>query len=101
VLKNLQTVLQIVFSTAFAKCLDVFIDHLEGELRPMESVASDFLRDSIELALRKIFRVIRSVKGSAMGNLSVRTPDLCAEYLSSVFAKIPADFSIPTTMLAP
>ena len=52
VLKNLQTVLQIVFSTASAKCLDVFIDHLKGELRLMESVASDFLRDSIELALR-------------------------------------------------
>ena len=52
VLKNLQTVLEIVFSTASAKCLDVFIDHLKGELRPMESVASDFLRDSIELALR-------------------------------------------------
>ena len=100
VLKNLQTVLEIVFSTASAKCLDVFIDHLKGELRPMESVASDFLKDSIELALRKFFRVIRSVKGSAMGNLSVRTPDLCAEYLSSLFEKIVADLSIPTTMLA-
>jgi hypothetical protein len=97
VLKNLQTVLQI---TAFAKCLDVFIDLLEGKLRPMESVASDFFRDSIELALRKFFRVIRSVKGSDMGTLSVRTPDLCAEYLSSLFAKIAADLSIPTTMLA-
>ena len=100
VLKNLQTVLQIVFSTTFAKCLDVFIDLLEGELRPMESVASDFLRDSIELAVRKFFRIVRSEKGSAMGTLSVRTPELCAEYLSSLFAKVAADLSIPTTMLA-
>ena len=100
VLKNLQTVMQIVFSTTFAKCLDVFIDLLEGELRPMESVASDFLRDSIELAVRKFFRIVRSEKGSAMGTLSVRTPELCAEYLSSLFAKVAADLSIPTTMLA-
>jgi hypothetical protein len=48
VLKNLQTVLQIVFSTAFAKCLEEFIEHLEGEIRPMESVASDFLKDSVD-----------------------------------------------------
>jgi hypothetical protein len=53
VLKNLQTVLQIVFSTAFAKCLEEFIEHLEGEIRPMESVASDFLKDSVELAAIK------------------------------------------------
>ena len=100
VLKNLQTVLQIVFSSAFAKCLNTFIDHLEGELRPMESVASDFLRDSVELALRKFFRVIRSVKGSALKDLSVSSPELCAEFLSSLFAKIAADLSVPTTMLA-
>jgi hypothetical protein len=93
-------VLLIVFSTAFAKCLDPFIVLLEGEVRPMEAVASDFLRDSIELAIRKFFRVVRSVKGSALKDVSVRTPELCAEFLSALFAKIAADLSVPTTMLA-
>jgi hypothetical protein len=82
VLKNLQTVLQIVFSTAFTKCLEEFTEHLEGEIRPMESVASDFLKDSIELALRRFFRVVRSVKGSTLKDISVKTPELCAKFLS-------------------
>jgi hypothetical protein len=43
-LKNFQTVMYTVFSTAFAKCLDEFIDHLEGEIRPMELVAAEFLK---------------------------------------------------------
>jgi hypothetical protein len=76
------------------------MDHLEGELRPMESVTSDFLRDSVELALRKSSRVIRPVKASASRDLSVSSPELCAEFLPSLFAKIAADFSVPTTMLA-
>jgi hypothetical protein len=99
-LKNLQTVMQIVFSAAFAKCMDEFIYHLEGELRPMEAVAADFLRDSIELAIKKFFRVVRSVKGSALKDVSVKTPDLCASYLASLLAKVAADLSIPSTMLA-
>lgn len=100
VLKNLQTVLQIVFSNSFATCLDVFINHLEGELRPIEAVAADFLRYSIELAVRKFFRIVRSVKGTALSDLSVRTPELCAEFLSALFAKIAADLSVPTTMIS-
>lgn len=79
---------------------EYFMDHLEGELRPMESVTSDFLRDSVELALRKSSRVIRSVKASASRDVSVSSPELCAEFLSSLFAKVAADLSVPTTMLA-
>ena len=66
----------------------------------MEAVASDFLRDLVELAVSKFFRVIRSVKGSAMRDISVRSPELCAEFLSSLIAKIAADLSVPSTMLA-
>jgi hypothetical protein len=43
-LKNFQFVMQIVFSDDFAKCLDEFIDRLEGVKRPMDAVAVDFLR---------------------------------------------------------
>ena len=100
VLKNLQTVLQIVFSNSFSTCLDTFIDHLEGELRPMEAVSADFLRYSVELAIRKFFRIVRSVKGTALSDLSVKTPELCARYLSTLFAKIASDLSVPTTMIA-
>ena len=100
VLKNLQTVMQIVFSNSFATCLDVFINHLEGELRPIEAVAADFLRYSIEMAVRKYFRIVRSVKGTVLTDLSVRTPELCAEFLSALFAKTAADLSVLTTMIA-
>ena len=86
-LKNFQTVIHTVFSTAFAKCLD-FIDHSEGEIRPMESVATDFPKDTVELAIRKFFRIARATKGSALKDLS------------SLLAKIAADLSIATTMIA-
>jgi hypothetical protein len=100
VLKNLQMELRIVFSTAFANFLDTFINLLEGEQRPTEAVAADFLRDSFELAIRKFFRVVRSVKGSALKNFSFKTPELCPVFLTSLFTKIAADFSVTTTMLA-
>ena len=35
-----------------------------------------------------------------MRDISVRSPELCAEFLSSLFAKIAADLSVPSTMLA-
>jgi hypothetical protein len=53
-LKNLQTMMQIVFSDAYGKCLDVFIEKLEGAMRPIELVPSDLLKHSIELTLRKV-----------------------------------------------
>ena len=48
VLKNFQTEMQIVFSDEFDKCLDGFIEKLEGALRPMELVPSDFLKHSVD-----------------------------------------------------
>jgi hypothetical protein len=57
-LKNFQLVMQIVFSEAFESCLNVFIDHLEGALRPLDLVAADLLRHSVELTLRMVFRTI-------------------------------------------
>ena len=62
VLRNVKMVLEIVFSSEFHECLAGFIHDLEGTERPMELVASDFMLFSVESALRKFFRVIRSVR---------------------------------------
>jgi hypothetical protein len=78
-LKNLQTMMQTVFSDAYGKCFDVFIEKLEGAMRPMELVPSDLLKHSIEMTLRKVFRVIRSVKSTALPDLNVQEPELCRQ----------------------
>ena len=72
-IKNFQTDMQIVFSDAFAKSLDVFIDHLEGVKRPMEAVATDFLRHCVEF-----LRIVRSVRGANLTEFSVKSPVLCS-----------------------
>ena len=84
-LKNLQMVMQIVFSKCFETCLESFIQNLEGSFRPMELVAADFLKYAVELTLRKIFRIIRSVKSTSLEGLSVRTPELCAALFITPF----------------
>lgn len=93
VLKNFQIVMQITFSEFFATCLDAFIENLEGAYRPMEVAAADFLKHSVELNLRKIFRIIRSVKGSSLGDIHVQTPEQCAALIISSFDKLAEDLS--------
>ena len=85
VLKNLQTLMQIVFSDANEKCLDGFIEKLEGARRPMELVPSDFLKYLVELTLRRIFRVIKSVKSSAIPELDVQGPEPCSKRFGQSF----------------
>lgn len=92
-LKNLQTVLQIVFSDEFEDCFGDFIEKLKGAVNPMELVASDFLTYSVELALRKVFRVIRSVKSIELGGLNVQGPDNCAKFFTDSFEKLSEDLS--------
>ena len=92
-LKKFQTSMHILFSDAFEACLDAFIDNLEGVLRPMELVAADFLRYSIETVLRKFFRTVRSVKGTALTDQSLRTPEQCANFLRELFDTLSADLS--------
>ena len=46
-LKNLQMVMQIIFSEFFETCLESFIQSLEGSFRPMELVAADFFKYSV------------------------------------------------------
>jgi hypothetical protein len=93
VLKNIQTVLQIVFSDAFEKCFDPFIEKLEGAVIPMELVPSDLLKHSVELTLRKVFRVVRSVKSASMPLLDLEGPEKCANFFTDSFEKTSSDLS--------
>jgi hypothetical protein len=88
-LENLQMVLQVIFSDDFAECSRDFINKLHGVERPMVLVPADLLRYSVEMALRKFFRIVRSVKGSSLPDgLSLRNPTLCVEYLKALFEKL-------------
>ena len=93
VLKNLQTMMQIVFSDSYGKCFDTFIEKLEGAARPMELVPSDLLKHSVELTLRKVFRIIRSVKSLSIPDLNVQGPDKCAKFFTESFDKLADDLS--------
>ena len=94
VLKNVQLVMQVCFSDVFGKALESFIDKLEGVIRPMELVPSDFLKHSIQLNLKRFFREVLTVKGSDFpADLSLKTPELCALHLTALFDKLAADLS--------
>ena len=93
-LKNLQMILQVCFADVFGTALDNFIDKLEGVTRPMELVPSDFLKYSVQLSLKRFFREVSTVKGAALqGGLSLKTPELCAVYLTAIFGKMAADLA--------
>ena len=92
-LKNLAIVMHILFSDHFETCLGVFINHLEGAKRILELVPADFLRHSVELALRKFFRVVRSVKATAIVEMKFAKPEQCAAYLTWLFDRLADDLS--------
>ena len=96
-LKNFQTIMQIVFSDCFESSLEAFINNLEGVYRPMELVSADFLKFSVELTLREFFRVVRSVKSTALSAISVSTPGECAIYLTHLFDDLRTDLSNHST----
>ena len=78
----------------FGTALDDFIDKLEGVTRPMELVPSDSLKYSVQLSLKRFFREVSTVKGAALqGGLSLKTPELCAAYLTAIFGKMAADLA--------
>jgi hypothetical protein len=87
------------FSDEFTDCFEDFIGKLHGVPRPMFLVPADLLRFSVEMALRKFFRMVRSVKGSSLPDqLSLKTPALCVDYLKTLFAKIAVSQSDFLTM---
>ena len=92
-LKNLQTILQIVFSDEYKECLAPFIEKLEGAIRPLELVSSDLLKYSVELTLRKVFRIIRSVRTTALFGLNVEGPENCATFFTESFEKLADDLA--------
>jgi hypothetical protein len=69
------------------------MDHLEGAQRIMEAVPADFLKQSLELALRKFFRVVRLVNTSALVDMKLSTPQQCATYLAWIFERLAEDLS--------
>jgi hypothetical protein len=91
-LRNMQDSLLVFFSQHFKTCLDDFINDLEGADRPMELVAADFLKYSVEETFRKFFRVIRSERrGPDSTEMPISRPDQCAAYLSSLFKQLSRD----------
>jgi hypothetical protein len=91
-LRNLQDTLRVYFSDAFKSCIDDFIGDLEGAERPMELVAADFLKYSVEETLRKFFRVIRSERrGPDSTEMPISNPEQCAAYLRSLFHQLSKD----------
>jgi hypothetical protein len=81
-LKNMQMVLQIVFSDAFENCLEAFIDNMEGVYRPMELVAADILKHMVKITIRRFFRVVRLVRTSSTQQ-SLATPQICSDFLTA------------------
>jgi hypothetical protein len=53
----------------------------------MELVSADFLKHTMEITIRRFFRVVRSVKTSATQE-SLATPQKCVDFLTSSFDKI-------------
>jgi hypothetical protein len=92
-LRNFQMMMQIIFSDFYENCLDPYIKKLEGAVRPMELVPSDLLKHSIELTLRKVFRIIRSVKSAAMPETNVEGPENCSRFITGAFEKTAGDLS--------
>jgi hypothetical protein len=92
-LRNFQKMMPIVFSDFYEKCLDPFIKKLEGAVRPMELVPSDLLKHSVELTLRNVFRIIRSVKSATMPETNVEGPENCARFIMEAFKKTANDLS--------
>lgn len=93
VLKNLAIVMQVIFSNSFENSLAPFINHLEGAKRIMEVVPADFLKHSVELGLKKFFRVVRSVRSIAIKEMAVPNPERCAAYLTWIFERLAEDLS--------
>ena len=81
-------------SPQFEGVFNDFIEDLEGSERPLELVAADFLRYSVEEGIRKFCRAVsseRSYIGVPM--YSVTEPWECASYLSDIFMDLSRNLS--------
>ena len=94
VLKNVQTAFHVFLSREFDGVFNDLIFDSEGAERPLELVASDFLRYSVEECLRKFCRTVsteRSYLGLAISDVS--NPSDCAHYLTGLFEQLSDDLS--------
>ena len=83
-----QVTLEILLSDSFEGVMEAFIADLEGKLRPLELVTSDFLRYSVEEVIKKFFRVIRSEKrGTTPDSYLVSNPAECATFLKEMLSR--------------
>ena len=88
-LQNLQIVLQVLLSCDFAEALEPFILHLQGVERPLELVKANLLKYTVEAALRKFFKVLRSERtGSTLIPNKVSTPGECSIYLQKLLNEL-------------
>ena len=88
VLRTIQTTLQTFLSESYNGALDPFVAELEGAKRPFELVPADFLKYSVEWALRKFFRVIRTERGVLHPEESFSNPHGCAIFLRQIFTSL-------------
>jgi hypothetical protein len=54
---------------------------------------SDLLKHSVEMTLRKVFKIIRSVKSTALPDQNVQGPEVCSKVFTDAFAKLSDDLS--------
>ena len=86
--------MQVCFSDVFGNTLEFSVDKLGGANRPMELVASDFLKHSVQHNLKRFFREVSTVRGPDVPDgLSFKTPELCASYLTTLFNKLAEELS--------
>jgi hypothetical protein len=93
-LENVQLFMAIYLSPVFAEALAVFIDQLEGEIRPFQLVPADFLIYSIERTLKRFFQTVSEDPGPAIVGLPPGIPDLTANCG-------PALTGLPGTLIIP
>ena len=94
VLKNLQVALEVLLSGKYEVVFNGFIVAFEGVHRPLELVAADFLKYSVEEVLQKFFRAVSSERVSTtVEEAPIRNPVECAAFLKSLFVKLADDLS--------
>lgn len=94
VLKNLQVAMEVFLSNEYSGIFNDFIIALEGVHRPLELVAADFLKYSVEEALRKFFRAVSSERASTtLKETPLTNPIECATFLKYLFQELADDLA--------
>ena len=88
-LKNLQVAMEVFLSNEYSGIFNDFIIELEGVHHPLELVAADFLKYSVEEALRKFFRAVSSERASTtLEETPLTNPIEWAAFLEYLFQEL-------------